>query len=92
VQLFDKSCTMFRTFRFSDDLFQGFTVSLEFDGNATMKSVISDCVQHLRITLKQLRLEILVERLEKKHFHVHDVSMEQIFASSEHVVFWICSH
>ena len=70
---------MIRTFVFSDDVFQGFTLSLNINNTYTVDKIIDLCVLHLKIILEQLNLEILVTRLSNKRFQLCNITLSDIF-------------
>lgn len=70
---------MIRTFVFSDDIFQGFTVSLNINNTYTIDKIIDLCVLHLKIILEQLNLEILVTMLSNKRFQLCNTTLSDIF-------------
>ena len=81
-----------RLFQISDDLFTGFHVLVDLDEINNMNQIIDQIVNDLRNILKQHKLEILEMRLNKKNFHIHDVTFEKILLSESNEVFWVCSH
>ena len=70
---------MIRTFVFSDDVFQGFTVNLNINNTYTVDKIIDLCVLHLKIILEQLNLEILLTRLSNKQFQLCNITLSDIF-------------
>ena len=83
-------CT--RTFCMSDDLFSGFqsTVNLTHVGN--LGQIVDEVKYKLYFTLKQMHMIDLCKKLEHKNFHIHDVTLDDIFCSDPSKVFYICSH
>lgn len=81
-----------RTFQISDELFSGYSIQIDLDEIDNMKQIIDRIVNSLRNILKKNKLEILEIKLNKKNFHIHDVTFEQILLSQPNEVFWICSH
>jgi hypothetical protein len=81
-----------RLFQISDNLFAGFRLLVDLDEIDNMDQIIDQIVNDLRNILKQHKLEILEMELNKKKFHIHDVTFEKILLSEPNEVFWVCIH
>ena len=81
-----------RLFQISDESFSGYSIQIDLDEIDNIKQIIDRIVNSLRNLLKKNKLEILEMRLNKKNFHIHDVTFEKILLSQPNEVFWVCSH
>ena len=80
---------MIRTFIFSDSLFQGYTIKLNIDHTYTHDKIIVQCLLRLKLILEQLNFEILLEKLEKKKFHIHN-EISEIFSYPDRLTYICC--
>ena len=74
---------MIRTFIFSDNLFQGFTVNLNINNTYTVDKIVDLCVLHLKIMLEQLNFDSLVTELSNKRFHLCNTTINNIFTNPD---------
>lgn len=83
-----------RIFQFSCELFSGYKVSVDLDKVDNMNEVITYCVKNIRDFLKNNGLEVLVNKLDKINYHIHDTSFEDVLLSEPNnkPQFYICNH
>ena len=82
----------FRAFSISDDLFSGFTRPVDLDNVDNIEEVIKIVVDDLKMVFDNNNFVILKETVEKRNFHIHDYSFEDILLSEPNTTFYICSH
>ena len=82
----------FRQFIISDDLFSGFTRPVDLDSVENIEEIIAIVVDELKNVFKNNNFDILKETVEKKNFHAHDYSFEDMLLSEPNATFYICSH
>ncbi len=81
-----------RQFILSDDLFSGFTKTIDLDETNTLSELIDEVYNELYNLFKEQKLDLLLANLKTKKFHIHDYSFEDILLSQPMTVFYICSH
>jgi hypothetical protein len=79
-----------RKFKLSCKYFAGFTCTVDLDNHDCMETIITEIKKKLACILKQYRLEILVDKLNKTEYHYHDYTFADTLIK-EHT-FYICSH
>ena len=82
----------FRKFTISDDLFSGFTRPVDLDIVENIEQIIKIVVGDLKTVFNNNNFDILRETVEKRNFHIHDYSFEDMLLSSHNTTFYICSH
>jgi hypothetical protein len=82
----------FRQFTISDDLFSGFTRPVDLDSVENIEEIIAIVVDELKNVFKNNNFDILRETVEKRNFHAHDYSFEDMLLSEPNATFYICSH
>jgi len=81
-----------KTFRISDEFFQGFTVELDLDYYESIDAIAAQAKRTLITLLEQHQLELLVKKAQEQDFHIHDYEIGDILLADSDTVFWICSH
>ena len=86
---------MFRLFVFSDDLFWGYQTFLDVDAVHSTNEICEAAVLRLRDTLQHLHMDILIEQLLQKQFHIHSPSddfdtLRQILHDDPNQTTYIC--
>jgi hypothetical protein len=82
----------FRKFTISDDLFSGFTRPVDLDIVENIEQIIKIVVGDLKTVFNNNNFDILRETVEKRNFHIHDYSFEDMLLSEPNTTFYICSH
>jgi len=82
----------FRKFTISDDLFSGFTRPVDLDIVENIEQIIKIVVGDLKTVFNDNNFVILRETVEKRNFHIHDYSFEDMLLSKPNTTFYICSH
>jgi len=78
-------------FILSDELFQGFSVSLDKDDIESLEHVASCVAEKLKSELEKLHLEYLRDRLKQKNFHIHDFSLMDLLQGDDNATYYVCS-
>jgi hypothetical protein len=81
-----------RKFIASSELFSDFTVEISLYNVESLDDIIKIFVTELRDCLTKNNLNNLVEKLDKKSFHIHGKTIEMILVSSYTDSFFICDH
>jgi hypothetical protein len=81
-----------RKFVFSCGTFGGFIVEINVQTHHTLDELVEYSVTVLRDTLKLHSLDMLVEQLSKKKYHIHDRTVQEIVATGNTVYVCTCSH
>ncbi len=82
-----------RPFQFSCALFLGYRAHIDLDLCDTLDDIINSATQNLRNFLKSNNLEVLCEKLDNFHYHIHDTTFVDILMSTPtpgKVEFYIC--
>ena len=78
-------------FTMSSTLFSGFTKTFETDNIESIEHVITVMVEELKNIFRSQGLIILLEELNKLHFHYHDYSLLDVITSTDtNKVWYIC--
>lgn len=80
------------TFKISDELFQGYEVTLDLDYFETIEEICAQVTKTLKTHLELHKFEMLLERLNGKIFHIHDETIGTILLKSQSDIVWVCSH
>ena len=81
-----------RTFIASSETFSEYSTKISLYHVSTIDDIIKIFKYELKEDLKKLNLNILIELVEKKNFHIHGYSIEDILTSNSEKVFFICDH
>ena len=79
-----------RTFIISDELFSGFECAVDLDEVDTIEEIIAIVINKLSILFKNVKLEILSDKISKTNFHIHDFSFTEILLNDD--IYYICNH
>ena len=81
-----------RTFIASSETFSEYSTKISLYHVSTIDDIIKIFKYELKEDLKKLNLNSLIELVEKKNFHIHGYSIEDILTSNSEKVFFICDH
>jgi len=81
-----------RTFCISDELFGGYRVTLDMTHIRNLGEIVNEIKYKLYFIFKQMNLDILCKKIDNIQFHIHDVTLDDIFISDSSAVFYVCSH
>lgn len=81
---------LYREFVVSSELFHGYSVILNISEYSNLEEIASKVHKSLLNALSSLKLEILVEKLKNKHFHIHYMTLEQIKTCDSNHKCYIC--
>jgi hypothetical protein len=81
-----------RKFVCSDDLFSGFGVEIDITQMDSIIMIISKFCKELGGLLREHNFENLLIEYNKKRFHLHDKTIEDILISDPDEIFYICHH
>ena len=81
-----------RKFIVSDELFSGFSQIIDLDEIDTIEEIIKIVYSTLHELFKKNNLDILLNTLKTKKFHIHDYTLENVLLSDSNDVFYICCH
>lgn len=77
-------------------LFWGFTTCIDLDEINSNQEMINIILEKLKTMLKRNNLLNLVDKLNRmildQHFHIHDLTFEQILLSNSTDIIYVCSH
>lgn len=83
----------FRTFQISDDTFWGFRRKLDLDYFDNNEEIVEEMKRQLKLILQAENFEILIERLDKKKFHMPEFGDILVKAEfNENNIIYMCSH
>ena len=83
----------YRTFQISDDLFWGFSRKIDLDYFDSNEEIIQEMKRQLKLFLQQENFEVLIEKLEKKEFHMPEFGDILIKPElNEQAIIYMCSH
>ena len=82
----------YRIFEISDELFGGFLIKIDLDIVESLEDIVEYMINELSTILKANNFEMLVDKLEKKYFHIHGYTFGNILLSDESDKFYICGH
>jgi hypothetical protein len=81
-----------RKFIASSEIFSNFEVDISLYNITTIEDIIEIFVFSLKEVLEKNKLTMLLKMLEKKSFHIHNYSVEEILVSNYDSIFYICDH
>lgn len=81
-----------RKFIASSDIFSNFQVDISLYNVTTLEDIIKIFVNSLKEVLEQNNLIMLVEILQKRKFHIHNYTIEEILVSNYDSIFYVCDH
>tara|TARA_Y100000590_G_scaffold446381_1_gene580027 strand:- start:3156 stop:3428 length:273 start_codon:yes stop_codon:yes gene_type:complete len=81
-----------RLFILSSDLFTGFRLDISLYEVSTIEDITNHMKQKLYNILEQYNFTNLINELNKKNFHIHSYSIEDILISKPESIFYICDH
>ena len=81
-----------RTFRVSDDLFQGFTITIDLDYYDSNEEICRQMQQSLVGFFGNHGLETLMAKANELRLHMHNIDFCQILLSESDKEFWVCGH
>ena len=79
-----------RRFVCSDDHFSGFGIDIDITQIDSMLMIISKFRQELSEILKKYNFENLLKEFNKKKFHIHSITFEEILTSDINEILYIC--
>ena len=82
----------YRIFEISDELFGGFSIKIDLDTVESLEDIVKCVINELSTALKTNNLVMLVDKLEKKYFHIHGFAFGHILLSDESNTFYVCGH
>lgn len=85
----------YRTTQFSCNTFWGYKTMIDLDECENMQDVINLAVNNLKQFLQSHDLQKLIEILNDKHYHVHDLTFENLLLTEpkhNDVDFYVCDH
>ena len=81
-----------RTFRISDELFQGFTITIDLDYYDSNEEICRQMKKRLVGFFENHNLGTLMTKANEMQLHIHDVDFCQILLSESDNEFWVCGH
>lgn len=83
-----------RIFQVSSDLFWGYRVNVDISSFDSIISIIEYVRSDLRQFLLSKNLQMLVEKLDACHFHIHSPYNEyvQLVQADDQTIIYICDH
>ena len=81
-----------RLFVISSDIFSGFRTRVSLYEISTIEDIIHIVKNNLFNVLKENNLTNLIEEYNKKNFHIHSYTIEDILISKSEDIFYICDH
>jgi hypothetical protein len=81
-----------RKFIASSEIFSDFTVDISLYNVDTLEDIINEFKNELKKCLEENNFTNLVKILEKKNFHIHGKTIENILTSKHTETFYICDH
>ena len=79
-----------RIFTISDNLFSGFTIMVDLDECESCQDIVNMVQVALQHHLGEM--DILVNKLNGKNFHIHTHTFEDILLSKSDTKFYVCCH
>ena len=80
----------FRRFVASSELFLGFELYIDIDIHDTLDNIINAFYENLKYILSLHKFKVLLEKLEKCKFHIHDITMNDIINMDYETIIYIC--
>ncbi|MBI52260.1 MAG: hypothetical protein CL779_03470 [Chloroflexi bacterium] len=81
-----------RQFIASSETFSDFSVYINLYNIDSLQDIINLFIKELRNTLEENNLTNLCKILDKKNFHIHGKTIEDILTSKKGDLFYICDH
>lgn len=81
-----------RKFIASSELFSDFEVTISLYEINSIDEIINIFIEELEKVLSENKLNILLDKLKKKKFHIHSYTIEEILTSNDEDIFYICDH
>lgn len=84
-----------RTFQFSSDLFWGYRVNVDLSQFNDIDGIITYCIDDIKKMLTTHNLQILLEKLNERTFHVHSHEnniQELIENTDSDTIIYVCDH
>lgn len=81
-----------RKFIASSDLFSNFQIDISLYNVTTIEDIIKIFVNSLKEVLEKNNLTMLIEILQKRKFHIHNYTIEEILVSNYDSIFYVCDH
>uniref|UniRef100_A0A6C0C7H8 Uncharacterized protein n=1 Tax=viral metagenome TaxID=1070528 RepID=A0A6C0C7H8_9ZZZZ len=81
-----------RTFEASSDLFSGFRVDINITKIDTLDDIVIKFVDKLKRVLELNNFIVLLEELNRKQYHIHNYTLENILTSDNEDIFYVCDH
>ena len=82
----------YRKFVCSDKHFSGFSTLIDITQIETIDDIVKSFKINLLEVLKENNFENLIEKFNKKEFHIHEITIEHILTSDINELFYICHH
>lgn len=87
--------TIERTFQVSSDLFWGYSMKIDISKFSCMTSIIEYIKSDLRNFLLSKNLQLLIEKLDLCHFHIHspyDNYNDLLNHTDTNTIIYVCDH
>lgn len=87
--------TIERTFQISSDLFWGYSVNIDISKLNSITSIIEYIKTDLKNFLLSKNLQLLIEKLDQRHFHIHsphDNYNDLLNHTDTNTIIYICDH
>jgi hypothetical protein len=81
-----------RKFIASSDLFLGYEVDIDISNCTNINDIINIFVEDLKKCLIRNNFIILLEKLNNSHFHIHDVTFNNIINNDDNMIYYLCDH
>ena len=81
-----------RKFIASSELFSDFEVTISLYEINSIDEIINIFIEELEKVLSENKLNILLDKLKKKKFHIHSYTIEEILTSNDEDIFYIFDH
>jgi len=81
-----------RTFEASSDLFAGFRVDINITKIDTLDDIVIKFVDKLKRVLELNNFTVLLEEFNRKKYHIHNNTLENILTSDNEDIFYVCDH
>jgi hypothetical protein len=79
-----------RNFEISDEIFGGYMLELEISNFNSKQDICNIIINSLKNILISSGLTTLAGEVDRKKFHIHDITMEDIRTGYENQKFWVC--
>lgn len=80
----------FRTFVFSSQDFGGFTILVDLSQCSSIGVIEGICTSSLFQVLVDYNFDVLLERAQKRVFHIHELTLEQIREMEPSKKIYVC--